>query len=193
MTRRTSYAASPTGLALPRSASPSGDPLAKSRRDYAPFAWLRFEAELHDLDVDAAGRLVLDDPPSRYVLDEFTLRRQQGASFSSLRDRDGPPLTAQMVRTIPVDRVIGEVLYAFGIEDDAEPEPEQAVEAAHAGIRDEAALRLVARLYLRTSLSGGSTGADIASWLDCSPATAIRWVAAAKDAGFLEVADTRRR
>jgi hypothetical protein len=148
------------------------------------YRWLDFTADLHDLGYQAAGRLVLDDPPSRYLLEEFTLRRLPA----------GRPVSALAVRSVPVDRIVSEVAHAFAVElADDEPAPEAARELARAGMADEKALRFVALRYLRASLTGGRTSDAVADWFGCSAATAGRWIAAAKDAGFLKVADTRRR
>jgi hypothetical protein len=161
--------------------------------DVTAYRVLDFQAELHTLGYDAAGRLVLDDPPSRYVLEEFTMRRSTGESFAFEGvERDGRPITAEAVRSIPVDSIAGEVRRVFGAEG-AELDPDTVAELRQAGMRDERALRYVAAVYLRASLRGQRTADWVAGEFECSIATAGRWVAAAKDSGHLKVADTRRR
>jgi hypothetical protein len=149
------------------------------------FEWVDFSAQLHSLGFDASGRVILDDPPSRYAMHTFSVHRRD----------DGPPLTAHALRAVPVERIVNEVLHQYGVDDEAPPEESREAidEIIGGGMSDDAALRFVARLYLRTSLQGGATGEALATWLACSRATVIRWVAAAKDAGYLKTADTRRR
>ena len=157
------------------------------------FEWLDFTVELHNLldhTYTVAGRLSLDDPPSRYILDEFTLRRARFRGEPSKY-----PVTALAVRSVPVDRIISEVAASRGIEADEVDsiDVEAAAELRQAGLADAEALRFAASKYLAASLRSQPTAEAIADAFDCSVATAGRWIAAAKDAGFLKVADTRRR
>jgi hypothetical protein len=170
------------------------------------FEHIDFSAGLH-ASYEVEGRLALDDPPSRYLLDSFTVRRQAGIPYETAdmpveaqRRRaewfsaQARPVTAEGIRAVPVEAVTSSVLRLFGAESTFDNvEAEQAAALRRAGMGDEAALHYVAGVYLAESLRGGAPAAAVAHQFDCSPATASRWVAAAKDAGYLQVADRRRR
>jgi hypothetical protein len=169
------------------------------------FDRITFTASLvgsYDLD----GTLVLDDPPSRYLLDSITIRRQVTLPYfkhlpaevrtqrESHMTATARPVTAEGVRSVAIEREVSEVLRHYGVENTgARLERADAATLRDAGIGDEDALAYVAAVYLAASLRGDAPAAWVAHHLECSSATASRWIAAAKDAGFLRVADTRRR
>jgi hypothetical protein len=158
------------------------------------FKWIEFEAEVEGVSFAASGLLALDDPPSRYELDWFRINRA-GA---------GQAVTSSSARTVPIDGIVGMVLYAFGTDHEL---PEDGVlgagveyrdldynlELRGRGLDDPEALQFVAATYLRASLSGGAPLETLMFLFDCSKATASRWVAASKDAGLLRVARRTRR
>jgi hypothetical protein len=148
------------------------------------FQHIDFTVSPRDQLYDLSGRLVLDDPPSRYVLRSFTVSQRDEDDLFSMA------VTAEAVHQVPVERIVTQVLQAYGTEYTPDAY-EQLYEGQ--GIRDPHALEVVARLYLRASLSGERTADAVSNWLGCSVATAGRWIAAAKDNGHLSVATTRRR
>jgi hypothetical protein len=95
---------------------------------------------------------------------------------------------------VPIEEVTGVVLRKYGAKSTFdELEYEDGYRLRDAGIGDESALRFVTGTYLTASLQGLAPASRVADRLECSLPTAGRWIAAAKDAGFLTVADTRRR
>jgi hypothetical protein len=149
------------------------------------FETITFKAWVERNDYGLEGRLVLDDPPSRYLLDRFTMQR--GAESEE-------PITATGIRSVPIDFVISQVLQEFGVQADADWSPEEGGEnLRQRGLDDEWALQRVAEVYLTAGLRRESSLAKTAQYLDCSVPTVSRWVAAAKDAGFLRVASRTRR
>jgi hypothetical protein len=164
------------------------------------FRDIRFSAGLRYYTVE--GRLVLDDPPSAYLLDSLTVRRPRGseAPFPTtakmrrqIRER-ARPVTSEGLRTVALEHVTAFVLNLYGVESVIDKMTDEDVaQLRAAGLKDEAALGFVTAVYLEASLRGLAPAGWVAHRLDCSAATAGRWIAAAKDAGFLTVADTRRR
>jgi hypothetical protein len=163
--------------------------------DVVAFQHLDFSATVERVPSVIAGRLVLDEPPSRYLLDRLCLDRPAS----------GETLTATGLRAVPVDFVVTQVCLFYGVDGPRlkdgypkvlMPDPDQVrhgVELRQRGLEDPDALRFVARIYLDTSLRADSPIDWVATYFDCSRPTASRWVAAAKDAGFLRVASQRRR
>jgi hypothetical protein len=104
------------------------------------------------------------------------------------------PVTSEGVRSIPVEQVTGLILSAYGAEstfDDLEDDALMALRAA--GPSDLEALRVLAGVYLTASLRGIAPAAMVADRFGIAAPTAGRWIAAAKDSGLLQVADSRRR
>jgi hypothetical protein len=161
------------------------------------FETIDFEAWVEGVELVMVGRLVLDDPPSRYVLERFAVERAK-------RERGdlGQPVTATGLRSVPLDFVVSTVRGQYGTEGDSwglADDGKPGVGAEHGaalrarGLGDETALRTVAAVYLAHSLRTDEPIDWVAIYLDCSIPTASRWVAAAKDAGYLRVASRRRR
>jgi hypothetical protein len=149
------------------------------------FKTITFEAWVERNDYGLEGRLVLDDPPSRYLLDRFTMQRGPESE---------EPITATRIRSVPIDFVINQVLATFGVQTEADWAPEEGGSALRQrGLEDEWALHRVAEVYLASGLRGEPSLAKTAEYLDCSIPTASRWVAAAKDAGLLKVASRVKR
>ncbi len=143
-----------------------------------------FEAWIESDDLAVAGRLVLDDPPSRYLLDRFTVQRSPDA-------HDG--ITATEIRSVPIDRIVAEILSDFGVRAETDWDSDEGSRLRAKGIKDETALRRVAEVYLAAGLRGSASLAAVAQFLGCSTPTASRWIAQAKDAGHLRVASRMRR
>ena len=75
------------------------------------FKTITFEAWVERNDYGLEGRLVLDDPPSRYLLDRFTMQRGPESE---------EPITATGIRSVPIDFVINQVLANFGVQAEAD-------------------------------------------------------------------------
>lgn len=124
----------------------------------------------------------------RYVCEELTVRQVEG----------GPPVTTEGLRDIPVATLIqrsaaGTFLEATALgggEVKAEPigEPPE-MDRRHPS---EAALRYVALLYRMGYLVGEPPTGLVATTLNTSRPTAARWVADARERGFLGPAEERK-
>jgi hypothetical protein len=110
------------------------------------------------------------------------------------------PLRAEFVRAVPVALMLNLGVSQYGLDDDEEmlaaiEELEQGggrlLRAR--GIQDEEALRLVALIYALALARGRAPAEEVARFLKCSPATASKWVAAARDAQQLHITTGRRR
>lgn len=151
------------------------------------FAALFFEVDFGaKVGYRAFGQLRLDSPPSRYVLDSFTVARRP----------DGPAVTTIAVRSIAIESLVKTVLDVASVESPYHRSPlseEGGEQMRQAGLKDDTALQFVADVYLSASLRGDPATEWVALELECSKASAGRWIAAAKDAGFLKTATLRRR
>ena len=160
------------------------------------FETIEFDVDLWNVGCAVSARLVLDDPPSQYLTDSFTVRRMgvdPPSWFPSGRRLQS--VTAEGIRTVPVDGLINMILRQHGVET---PPWDQSwrvggAQLRQAGTRDETALRFVADVYLTEALRGGPPLNWVAHELECSDASAGRWIAAAKDAGYLHTASRQRR
>jgi hypothetical protein len=219
MTRRDEWLSPGTAQAT-RLVVDQGEPVQVTSRVTA-FAVIEFTYTPETDGYEVAGRLVLDDPPSRYITDAITVRRlpagrpDSTSAYIAQRDRvlksvgqpptrrrktlplpAGREVTAEGLRTVQLDRLVNDVLHTYGTVDPFDyswMDSERGAELRAAGLGDETALRYVADLYLSQSLRGMAPAGAVCVYLDCSAASAGRWIAAAKDAGYLKTADTRRR
>jgi hypothetical protein len=169
-------------------------PKVQGLMDLVAFDWIDFYADIEGVDTAIAARLVLDDPPIRYLLDRLEFVR-----FPS-----GGPVTAVGVRKLPVDSVVSLACLNFGLNGWAgglmnegvvytTSEMDEAVQLRQQGIKDPDALAYVAYTYVRYGLLGQPPVEWVARMYSCSLRTATRWVAAARQSGYLPAKEPAAR
>lgn len=140
-----------------------------------------------DIGADVRGVLLLDG--GRYVVQELRITRQDG----------GAPVTSELIRRIPVQTLIREMVsgsvrlmtrhaspkgsyrQSFGPVRLSADERRRMVEA---GPTDETLL-WVARFYLMAGLAGDPPAKSVKENLDIPTSTAGYWIRRAKDRGIL--------
>jgi hypothetical protein len=169
----------------------SGDKVHTGSDLYAP-TWVELTVTgMEDIDVDYVAVLVLEG--RRYVVQELRI----------LRRDDGPPITSELIRGIPVAMLIrGTVsnLVELRTDPDAVYEsdglrlraPEQVVitpderrRMVEAGPTDDTLL-WVARIYIMAELAGDPPAKSVKETLDTPTSTAGYWIRRAKDRGILK-------
>jgi hypothetical protein len=149
------------------------------------FKWIDFAATVDNPDVALTGRLMLQGHRGPYALTRLSVDAGVGLWPGGL--------TAELYRAVPVDKVVTAVLAEYGTEegtgDVRTPFWGSGREIRRRGIEDEDVLGLVALIYMAALLSGRPPAEAVASRLDCSPATAARFIKAAKQAGPLRPTD----
>lgn len=158
---------------------------------YAP-TWVELTVTgMEDIDVDYVAVLVLEG--WRYVVQELRI----------LRRDDGPPITGELLRGIPVAMLIrGTVSNLVELRTDPDAayesdgfrlrEPEQVVitpderrRMVEAGPTDDTLL-WVARIYIMAELAGDPPAKSVKETLDIPTSTAGYWIRRAKDRGILK-------
>lgn len=135
--------------------------------------------DVEDLPVDVHAELRLDG--ARYVVAELAVRQREG----------GPPITGELIRTIPV-----QTLVRGGIADVATMGtrafrtsvalgPEEHARLAGDGPTDET-LRWVARIYVQAQLAGEPPTKAVKDTLRIPLSTAGYWIRRTKDKGFMD-------
>lgn len=140
--------------------------------------WKELEWRALTLLYNLQGRVLLED--GRYVVDELVISRRKGA----------PPITTEALRAVPVAQIVRDGLHdnfrsmmeGVGLRPAQNP-PGTLAEAVRTGT-DEG-LQLVAAIYRLAYAFGYSPTAGLAEAFRTSRATAGRWIAAARERGFL--------
>jgi hypothetical protein len=155
------------------------------------FKWLDFAATIDDPDCQVAGRLELEGFRGPYRLTRFMVTAGLGMWPTAL--------TGEAIRAVSIEDVVGAVLDVYGVElgggqMPAHPDWQELVarsgpELRAAGIGDEDVLAVVAAVYMAALLSGRNPAEEVAARLDASPATAGRYIRAAKRRGRLRPTD----
>jgi hypothetical protein len=149
------------------------------------FKWIDFAATVDNPDVALTGRLMLQGHRGPYSLTRLSVDAGVGLWPGGL--------TAELYRAVPVDKVVTAVLAEYGTEpgtgDVRTPAWGSGREIRRRGIEDADVLALVALVYMAALLSGGNPAEAVAARLECSPASAARYVQAAKRHGPLRPTD----
>jgi hypothetical protein len=154
------------------------------------FQWLEFVAAVDDPDCQVSGRLELQGMRGPYRLTRFTVQAQAGMWPGCL--------TGEALRAISVEEVVKAVLAVGGVEAGEGRTPpvwhdidntRSGAELRAAGTGDDTVLALVAATYMGALLSGGNPAEQVAARLGASPATAGRFIRAAKRRGHIRTTD----
>lgn len=140
--------------------------------------------------------LRLDEESRRYVFDELTLSREG--------QPDSGPITTESLRSVAVSNLLTVMLYAQLLVEDSPrsthlrdlPNPEgrepwgrTPPDGLAAEGPTDRALQWVAQMYRLGALLEGSPTKTVQESLKLSRSTAIRWVMAARDKGYLGEAE----
>lgn len=146
--------------------------------------------------VTTTGRLSADDPPldveiyvvpqdGRLVAHEVRVRRQP----------DGPPVTGEAIRSIPVAALTQyaarEVLRIVSIAANGETTavragvPEEQVQYVRDHGLTDKTIEIVAHTYRLALLMGNTPTKMVEEWLEIPRSTAGRWIATARERGLL--------
>jgi hypothetical protein len=153
---------------------------------YAP-TWVELTVTgMEDIGVDYVAVLVVEG--RRYVVQELRI----------LRRDDGPPITSELIRGIPVAmlirgavsnlaelRIDPDVDYELRVPEQVVITPDDRVRLVEAGPTDETLL-WVARIYVMAELAGDPPAKSVKETLDIPTSTAGYWIRRAKDRGILK-------
>jgi hypothetical protein len=154
------------------------------------FQWLEFVAAVDDPDCTVSGRLEMQGFRGPYRLTRFTVGAGAGMWPACL--------TGEALRAISVEEVVKAVLAGYGVEPGEGRTPpvwhdidntRSGAELRAAGTGDDTVLSLVAATYMAALLTGGNPAEEVAARLEASPATAGRFIKAAKRRGHLRPTD----
>jgi hypothetical protein len=160
------------------------------------FKWLDFVVTVEDPDCRVEGRLGFEGFRGPYRLERFTVVAGPGMWPGCI--------TGEAMRAISVEEVVTQVLAEHGTElgeghwGPAHPDwgslDEKTVirsgsELRALGTGNESVLGLVAATYMAALLSGRNPAGAVAELLEASPATAGRYIKAAKRHGQLRTTD----
>jgi hypothetical protein len=128
-------------------------------------------------------RTELED--GRYEIARYTLERLPG----------GPPLEAAQVRDMPLRSIaaFGNLTCIEGADLDYRLDGRSGTELRALGVDDPAAGTIVAVTYQLALMRGEHPVPAVAKRLECSQATASKFIAAAKDHGHLKVSPVHKR
>lgn len=158
------------------------------------FKWLEFTAALDDPDCTIEGRLGLQGFRGPYRLERITVKAGVGMLPGCI--------TGEALRSVSIEEVVNAVLAEHGTEagegrrpahpdwqQAAELEPRTGAQLRGIGAGDRGVLAVVAAVYMAALLSGGNPAESVAARLEASPATAGRYIRAAKKSGLLRTED----
>lgn len=136
---------------------------------------------LPDLGVPADIWATLVIEGRRYVVDSLTVRRVA----------DGPAITSDLIRRIPVHTIVKyAVAGAAVMHRNGRPAgmalPDDLLTAARAAGPTDETLALVAQLYVIAELTGDPPAKSVRTILEIPTATAGNWIRRAKDRGHLD-------
>jgi len=153
---------------------------------YAPTRVELTVTGMEDIGVDYVAVLVLEG--RRYAVQELRI----------LRRDDGPPITGELLRGIPVAMLIRgavsklvelhmdpDVDYQLRVPEQVVITPEERRRMVGAGPTDDTLL-WVARIYVMAELAGDPPAKSVKETLDIPTSTAGYWIRRAKDRGILE-------
>lgn len=153
---------------------------------YAP-ARIQIDSDMmpEQSEVDYEATLVIEG--SRYVVEELVLRRSRAWDAPG-----GPPITGELIRKIPVQRIVKVAarIASGTLDESGEVTPLRFTDAdierlVKAGASDETLLA-VAQIYATASLIGDPQAKNVAGVLGIPLSTAGYWIRRAKDRGFLD-------
>jgi hypothetical protein len=152
------------------------------------FAPRRIQLSAEDLlisdQVEVEADVVLEG--RRYVVESLTIHRLPG----------GPPVTGELIRTIPVQQVV-----KLGVAGAVETErhgkrwpagselPKDLLRRLRADGPTDATLSLVGQIYVVAELTGDPPAKNVSSVLGIPQPTANNWIRRAKDRGHIDVAE----
>ena len=152
------------------------------------FEWLEYTV---DPDDDYVVHIRSELEPGRsYLVRRLCIEQKPGRPGAA-------PVSSEALRKMPLGAWSAKAMRLYGSvtsEEVAHTVGEASgAELRGRGIDDDKVLGLVAIDYQRALTSGQPPAQAVAELLDCSIATAGKWIAAAKDGGFLKVTSRRRR
>jgi hypothetical protein len=136
-------------------------------------------------EVDYSATLVIEG--LRYVVEELALRRSRAWDAPA-----GPPITGELIRKIPVQRIVtvAAMIESGTLDESGEVTPLRFTDAdierlVKAGATDETLLA-VAQIYVTSALAGDPPARSVREVLGIPASTANVWIRRAKDRGFLD-------
>ncbi|MFZ0877815.1 MAG: hypothetical protein WAN20_25385 [Pseudonocardiaceae bacterium] len=152
--------------------------------------------------VAATGRLNPEDPPVDVEIDVVPENGRLVAQEVRVRRRpDGPPVTSEAIRSVPVAALTQfaarEVQRIVDIADNGEISavlagvPEEQVQYVRDHGLTDKTIEIVAHTYRLALLMGNTPTKMVEEWLEVPRSTAGRWIATARERGLLSKAEGR--